>query len=136
MVFINGQGRWQPETEADIRVCIHDGTLQESHYLDMKREVGENPKKRKETAADLASFALDGGALLIGVAEDKENRAWELAPQPLHGLAERVEQVAATAVDPALFVVTQEIPSEADPTTGYLLVEVPESPSAPHMVEC
>ncbi|MBZ5736920.1 AlbA family DNA-binding domain-containing protein [Nocardioides mangrovi] len=132
---INGEGQWQPETEADIRACIDDADLQESHYLDMKREVGDNPRKRKETAADLASFALDGGALLIGVAENKENRTWELAPQPLNGLAERIEQVAASAVDPALFVATHEIPSAADPTTGYVFVQIPQSPSAPHMVD-
>jgi hypothetical protein len=134
-LIINGQTRWQPESEADIAAAIDEGILQESHYLDMRRQVGDNAKQRKETAADLASFAMDGGGLLIGVEEDKEQHTWRLAPQPLAGLAERIEQVAASVADPALFVVTHEIPSQADPTVGYVYVEVPASAVAPHMVE-
>jgi hypothetical protein len=134
-LLINSQSRWQPTSEAEISQAIDGDLLHESHYLDMKRQVGDNTRQRKETAADLASFALDGGGLLIGIEEDKENRTWSLAPQSLDGLSERVEQVAASAVDPALFVVTHEVRSEADPSQGYLFVEVPASPRAPHMVE-
>jgi hypothetical protein len=109
--------------------------LGESHYIDVKREAGASPGARKETARDLASFAMDGGALLIGLEEDKPNRTWRPKPQPLAGLPERLEQIATTTVDPPLFIVTTVIPSRDDPSRGYVHAEVPPSASAPHMVE-
>ncbi|MGP3951309.1 AlbA family DNA-binding domain-containing protein [Streptomyces sp. 7N604] len=126
--------RWSPKTEAEIQSAIDDGLLEESHFLDLKREVvtkGDN----RETARDLASFAIDSGLLIIGVAEDKENRTFSLAPQPLSGLAEKIENVAHTIPDPPLSVVTHPIRSETDPSRGYLVVHVPASPAAPHMVD-
>ena len=129
------QPRWRPESEADIRSAIDAGLITESHYIDMKREVGDTPNKRKETAKDLSSFGLDGDALLIGVTEDKAGGEFTLAPQPLAGVIERIDQIAEMAIDPSLPVVSVSIPSDADPTVGYLLVHVPPSPRAPHMVD-
>ena len=126
---------WRPRSEADIQRAIDDGLLSENHYLDCKREIGATPGERKETARDLASFAIDGGALLIGVAEDKANRTFTLAPQPLRGLVERVEDIAGAIIDPSLDVVPHEIESEQQEGYGYLLVEVQPSPVAPHMVD-
>ncbi|TDD64985.1 hypothetical protein E1293_40860 [Actinomadura darangshiensis] len=83
----------------------------------------------------MASFAIDGGTLIVGIAEDKDNRAFTLAPQPLKGMAEKMEQIARSIPDPPLNVITQEIESEADPTTGYLIIHIPASPAAPHMVD-
>lgn len=127
--------RWRPTTEQQLRAAIDEGVLSETHYLDAKREVGATAGARKETARDLASFAIDGGALLVGVDEDREAGSWGLAPQPLAGLAERVEQIATQVVDPPLFVYTTGIPSTADPTLGYLMVHVPASTRAPHLVD-
>lgn len=127
--------RWSPTTEADIKEVVDSAALAESHYIDVKREVGDTPSKRKETAKDLSSFAIDGGALLIGVHEDKATQTFSLAPQPLSGLVEKIENVAATAIDPPLSVVVVEIPSEEAPETGYVLVNVPPSAYAPHMVD-
>ena len=69
---------WRPRSEPDIQRAIDDALLSETHYLDCKREIGAAPGARKETARDLASFDIDGSALLIGVDEDKANRtsAW------------------------------------------------------------
>src|SRR5260370_629374 len=126
---------WRPRSEADIQRAIDNALLSETHDLDCKREIGAAPGERKETARDLASFAIDGGALLIGVGEDKANRTFSLAPQPLSGLAERVEDIAGTIIDPPLDVVPHEIKSEQQQGSGYLLVEVRPSPFAPHMVD-
>jgi hypothetical protein len=126
--------RWSPKDEAAIRGVVQRGWLAESHHIDVKREVGESRGGRKETARDLASFAIDGGALLIGIEEDKANRTFLLTPQPLNGLMERLEQVAAFVIDPPLTIIPEEIPSRDDPTIGYLLVHVPPSSFAPHMV--
>ncbi len=124
-----------PRSEADLQRAIDGALLRETHYLDCKRESGETSGERKETARDLASFAIDGGALLVGVDEDKNNRSFSLAPQPLTGLVERVEDIAATIIDPPLDVTPYEIKSEQQQGCGYLLVEVRPSPFAPHMVD-
>lgn len=105
------QPRWQPRAEQDITEAIDGGLIAETHYLDLKREFGRSSGERKELGRDLASFAIDGGALLIGLAELKEERTWRLAPQPLDGLAERVEQIATQLIDPPLSVQATDIPS-------------------------
>ena len=126
--------RWSPKNETEVREAVAQGWIAESHHIDVKREIGDSRGDRRETARDLASFAIDGGALLIGVEEDKANRTFSLAPQPLDGLMEKLEQVAAFVVDPPLTIISEEIPSIDDSTSGYLLVHVPPSSSAPHMV--
>jgi hypothetical protein len=125
---------WLPESEAEIQHAIDDGSLSETHYLDCKREVGLKGD-RKETARDLASFAIYGGGVLIGVEEDKANRVFTLAPQPLAGLAERIENLAWSTIDSPLDVTPHEIESKRGGGLGYLLVEVRPSPFAPHMVD-
>lgn len=152
------QPRWDPRTEADLQAAIDEGLIEESHYLDLKEKTPSRKGDNKETARDLASFAIDGGTLIIGIGEDKENRRFFLAPQPLKGQAEKIEQTARFNTDPPLSVITQEIPAEpgasggdadddtsADgaedqaaeqaPAVGYLVVHVPASPVAPHMVD-
>jgi hypothetical protein len=123
--------RWTLGSEDDIDAAIGSRVLEETHYLECKREVGGN----KELARDLAQFALDSGSLLIGVEEDKATNTWQRYPVPLNGLPERIEQVAQHAIDPPLVVIPRAIPSKDDPSIGYVFVEVPASPVAPHMVE-
>ncbi|MFE3126660.1 helix-turn-helix domain-containing protein [Streptomyces hydrogenans] len=123
-----------PKTEADLQAAVDGGLFEESHYLDLKKapnSKGDN----KELARDLVSFAVDGGTLIIGVQENKDSRTFELAPQPLNGLPEKIEQVARTIPDPPLTVLTEEISTAAGDGTGYLIVHIPASPVAPHMVD-
>jgi hypothetical protein len=127
--------RWSPTTEAALLQAFREGIFDEGHFYEAKSTVGESKSGRKETARDLASFAVDGGTFIIGVAEDKEIRQFDPAPVPLAGYAERVEQVASNLVDPPLTLRISEIPSEEKPGHGYLVVEVPASPVAPHMVD-
>ncbi|MFF0249971.1 AlbA family DNA-binding domain-containing protein [Streptosporangium sandarakinum] len=134
-IYLSAQNpRWTPKTETDLQKAISDGLLDESHHLDLK-EVPATKGDNREAARDMASFAIDSGTLIIGIAEDKANRTFTLAPQPLNGLAEKMEQIAHSICDPALTVLTEEIPSDADPTSGYLVVHIPASPAAPHMVD-
>jgi predicted HTH transcriptional regulator len=119
-------------TEAELKAALEAGLLEESHALDLKRELGPSgTSTNKALAQDLASFAIDGGQLLIGVAEDP----LELHPVPLDGLAERVESVSLSRIDQPLQVSAIRILSVDDPSCGYLLVTVPASPLAPHMVD-
>lgn len=130
----SGNPRWMPKTEADLQAAVDGGLFEESHHLDLKKapsSKGDN----KELARDLVSFAVDGGTLIIGVQENKESRTFELAPQPLNGLPEKVESVARSIPDPPLNVITEEISSAAEDGTGYLVVHIPASPVAPHMVD-
>ena len=115
-LFLSAENpRWAPETEADLQAAIDEGLIGETHYLDLKESLGGKADNR-ETARDLASFAIDGGALIIGIAEDKPNRTFRLAPQPLNGLAERIENATRQLTDPQLSVLTTAIPAAADPT--------------------
>jgi predicted HTH transcriptional regulator len=130
-----GNPRWTPGNEADVQAGIDRGLLGESHYLDLK-QVPATRGDNKEAARDLVSFAVDGGTLIYGIAEDKANRTFALAPQPLNGLAEKMEQIALSSlVDPVLTVACEEIPSDADPAGGYLVIHIPASPVAPHMAD-
>lgn len=126
--------RWMPKTEADLQAAIDGGLFEESHHLDLKK-APNSKSDNKELARDLSSFAVDGGTLIIGVQENKESRTFELAPQPLNGLPEKIEQVARTVPDPPLTVITEEISAAAEDGTGYLIVHIPASPVAPHMVD-
>ncbi|SEF38423.1 Putative DNA-binding domain-containing protein [Amycolatopsis pretoriensis] len=109
--------------------------MREHHWIDVKLEVGGSEGAKKEFARDVASFANDGGLLVIGVAEDKANRAFSMASVPLVGLPEQVDQILRSRCDPPLFVQCHPIEDPANPGSGVLLVEVPPSPLAPHMVD-
>ncbi len=127
--------RWVPRSEGDILAGIERGLLAETHYMDIKREVEATSRGRKELARDIASFAIDGGTLLIGIEEDKENRTWIPAPQQLDGLGERVEQIATSQIDPPVYVSCVDLPSGADERTGYLVITIAQSGQSPHMVD-
>jgi hypothetical protein len=51
---------WVPQSEHDLLVA-RDGTIEENHHLEFKRQTGTTDGERKETARDLASMAADGG---------------------------------------------------------------------------
>lgn len=127
--------RWTPHTEADLDDAIRQGLLEETHHLELKREIATGRNANKELARDLASFAVDGGTYIIGIEEDKQHNTMRLSPLPLSGLAERIEQVARMIPDPPLAVLCRSITSTQDPSRGYLMVHVPPSGTAPHMVE-
>lgn len=126
--------RWMPTSEAELQAAIDGGLFEESHYLDLKK-VPSSKSDNKELARDLSSFAIDGGTLIIGVAENKESRTFHLDPQPLKGMPEKIEQVARFIPDPPLSVITETLDSAAGDGTGYVIVHVPASPAAPHMVD-
>lgn len=53
----------------------------------------------------------------------------------LAGLPERIDQVARSTVSPPLEVHPLVVPGEGVPGQGYVVVRVPPSPEAPHMVD-
>lgn len=129
---------WLPDTEGELHTALTGGLLDENHHLELKRQIPEGRGENRETARDLASLAVDGGRIIVGIDEGdpEQGRAASLSPVPLHGLAERLEQVALTRIDPPLQPRTHSVSAEGEQHGfGYLLIDVPASPQAPHMVD-
>lgn len=124
--------RWEPRAEDDLRTAIEGGLFEETHWVELKRELSTGKAANQELARDLASFAVHGGTLIIGVAEGDDGL--DLAPQPLEGVPERIEQVARSIPDPPLHVFSHTISSRESLKEGYLVVSIPPSADAPHMV--
>jgi hypothetical protein len=129
------KGRWAPAAWSDVVEAAAGGLLDESHWIDLKQDLpAGKPKHNTDLAKDLASLAVDGGLLLIGV-EDADSRAGNVCGVELAKLADRVDQVARGKVHPPLVVRCHEVPDPDRPGWGCLLVHVPPSAQAPHMVD-
>jgi len=121
---------WLPKTEAEIVNVINSGILEESDSFDAKEELSKN----QEIAKDVAAMANNGGVIIYGMGEDERGRVTRLTPILLQGLAERVDAIVRSSIAEPPIIHTTTIPTEADPTIGYLVVFVPPSERAPHMV--
>lgn len=129
------KGRWTFRTWSDVVEAAAGGLLDESHWLDLKQELPAGKRKdNTELAKDLASLAVDSGLLVIGV-EDDDGRAGNVCGVELAGLRDRVDNVARDKVRPPLVVRSQEIPDPDRQGWGCLMVHVPLSAQAPHMVD-
>jgi hypothetical protein len=122
---------WIPKTESEINDVVERGDLEESATFDAKREL---PSNNSEIAKDIAAMANDGGVLIYGIGEDKNKRLTELNPILLKGEAERITQIVQTSVSEPPRITISGIPTSQDPSKGYLVVVVPASIRAPHMV--
>ena len=120
-------------TATELVRRISDGLFDEGHHLEAKREIPSGSGSNRELGRDLASLAVDGGHLVVGVNEDKTTGTFSPHPVPLDGLAERIDQVARERITPHLIIRCRELPTT--PGDGFLIVEVPPSPDAPHMVD-
>ncbi|WP_231639730.1 AlbA family DNA-binding domain-containing protein [Mycobacterium sp. Marseille-P9652] len=123
---------WPPRTEEQIAHAAANGLLEETHYLDIKRELATGPRANRDIAKDIAAFALDGGVIVIGV--DEVTSPPKLHPIDVANLGERIESIAASSVHEAVTVYTHVVESST-PGLGYLVVEIPPSPRAPHMAD-
>ncbi len=126
-----------PRSASELIVAIQQGILIEGHNFDAKAELEHGPRGNARLAIDLAAFAVSGGLITIGIAEDSET-ASRLIPRPIRlaGLRERVSAVGLSRVDPPLYSTTLELMDpDAGEGYGYLLIVVPPSPDAPHMVD-
>jgi hypothetical protein len=126
---------WLPDSEDRLREMLNQGLLFEWHAVDFKRELDHGRGANKEHARDMAQFAIDGGVLIIGVDDNDKTKPPQRSPVELEGLPERLDQIAHTLIDEPLHVRTQSIDAPGQPGKGYILVMVPPSPSAPHMVD-
>jgi hypothetical protein len=123
---------WIPKTEKEITEAAANRTLEETVTFEGKREISN---KSVDIATDLSAFAnSSGGVLIYGLAEDTDRKLTVLNPIKLKGERERIDQIVRTCVDEVPFLKTSAIETQNDPSIGYLVVVVPPSERAPHMV--
>lgn len=127
--------RYTARNEADLLRLIEEGLLEEDHHTELKREVPSGKGSNRELGRDLASLAIDGGVLYVGLAEGGEGQPPSLHPVELAGLPERIDQVARSVVSPPLAITIATVTATAEDGHGYLIVSIPPSGDAPHMVE-
>jgi hypothetical protein len=120
---------WIPESEQEIRAVVAAG-LVETATFDAKAMLGRS----QDIAEDVGAMSTEGGVLLYGVAEDEHRRPTILDPIDLAGARLRVDQVVSSGISEPPDIHMRELPSDAGPGKGYLVVHVPQSPRAPHQV--
>ncbi len=122
----------------DLVAAVQAGALTETQWVELKAALPAAASKANlELARDLASLSVDGGVLLIGV-RDPGGTAQDLvgSDDPLDALKGRVDQVAgSTRIQPPLHLQLTAVRHPDDATRHVLLVAVPASPEAPHMVD-
>ena len=124
---------WLPETETELERAIAAGEVRETASFDAKAALPP-PGRNKDLAKDICAMTVDGGVLLYGLGGDDPTRPNSLQPIDLAGAAERIDQVAQTGISepPALDI--RDIASSTQDGRGYLVVAIPASPRAPHML--
>lgn len=138
MIFVNNQFRtllfmWIPQNEQDIITATTNGSLEETITFDAKREISS---KNVDLAKDVSAMAnTSGGSIVFGIGEDSNKRLTILAPFELKGQREKIDQVIQTSISEIPLFKLFAIESQADSTKGYIVLVIPPSERAPHMVE-
>jgi hypothetical protein len=132
-----------------LRLALeHDVYPAERHYLDFKLAVytpesvdgktlkGTSKAKAHDgLARNMASFGIRGGHLIYGVREDKEQHLFQPVEMDLpEHIESTVVDVARTRIRPSLDVIPHVLSRPDQRDRGFLVIEIPESPNAPHMV--
>ncbi len=124
---------WIPKTVDELISAVQTRSLKESHVLDAKEELPPS-KKNFDIAKDVAAMANDGGVLIYGVGEDDHGCLTDLTPIPLKGAKERIQNVVSSGIFNAPPISIRQFDDPDDSSKGYLVVVVPQSEFAPHMV--
>lgn len=123
---------WIPKTEAEINHAVANKSLAETVIFDAKKEI---PAKNPETAKDVSAMAnTSGGVLIYGIDEDENGFPTVSSPISLEGQSERIEAIIRSSIEEVPVFKVTPIQTEADNSKGYLVVFVPPSERAPHMV--
>jgi len=123
--------------EERLRALVTAG-ISEDQDIDFKQaRFDYGPKGTFEISKDIAAMANQvGGLIVIGIAEDDQARADDLIPVKLED-AERVRMLttAADRVHPQVpGLEVHMIGTGSDDGSGYYVISVPHSASAPHGV--
>jgi hypothetical protein len=120
---------WRPKSYQDVERAV--GELSEAADLDFKRDVGASVK---DLAKDAAAMSIEGGVIVIGM-DERGGQATALTPVPLEGTPERIQQVVDSRVRPPVAVEIESIRESPDHQDGFVVVTVPASSLAPHMID-
>jgi schlafen family protein len=133
---------WDKITKEDIERLVTDGVA-ESHTLDYKQELpNDSPQSRLDFLCDVAAFAnASGGDLIFGIREKREVGKPTAVPEGFERLKPRgtwdetkrtLESAMRTGIEPTLAIKINHF--EGLPEGPVLIVRVPPSWAAPHMV--
>ena len=137
--FYMGPGRpaLLVSTWGDLVAAAQAGVLTETQWVELKLALPATSREANlELARDLASLSVDGGVAMIGVrnpgrsAEDVQGNT-----DDLESLRSRVSQIATARVRPPLDVTLTTLQHPDGDGRHVLVVTVPASASAPHMVD-
>lgn len=133
------RGRLQVSTWNELVSAVQAGSMTETQWVECKLAIpATSPGANMELAKDLASLTVDGGVLVIGV-RDKAKAVQDVegTTDDIETLKDRISSIAGqTRVQPNMHVVFGEPLLNPDGSGRYaLLVAVPQSPAAPHMVD-
>lgn len=125
---------WIPEKEQDILTATANGSLEETLTFEAKKELP--PKnKNSEIAKDASAMAnTAGGVIIFGIGEDVSGRPTIPTPFELKGEREKIDNIIRTSVSEVPSYTISAIESQLDTTKGYLVLVIPPSERAPHMV--
>ncbi|MEZ0115835.1 hypothetical protein ABH920_009877 [Catenulispora sp. EB89] len=142
--------RLVPTEHASLTAAVADGLLPtERAWIDFKREFYPSTwptdaqakaqlraKKHRDLATDMAAMAVSGGFLVVGVEEHKKAKTFTPYPATLYpGMREAIDALARDLIDPPVYVEITEAEDPANLGYGFLIIEVLESPVAPHRVD-
>lgn len=128
-----GVGKVPLSTWDEVVTAAGGGLLEETQWVELKEMIGPpNKAVNRELAKDLASLSVHGGVLVFGV----KDKVYEVVGCDTTDLGQRISQVAKIGVHPPLTpVIYPAITDPGDSTKSVLVVEVPASAQAPHMVD-
>lgn len=125
----------QWNTAEELIAAASGNSLQESRGLDGKKGLPESsPRGNAEIAKDVSAMTVHGGILVYGIGEDASKMLTVVNAIPLADQKERIDNVVNNGVDPRPEFHVHELPLADGSGNGFLVVEVPLSPLAPHMV--
>lgn len=126
---------WFPTTTEELSEAIDAGSLpRESAAFEVKAQLPEKSKS-SDIAVDVAAMATDGGVIVYGITENKSAGTFNASPVTLQGAKERISDVVSSHVRERIEFYVHELALDDDPTKGFIVVDVPASVRAPHMVE-
>jgi hypothetical protein len=121
----------------DQVAALVNGAVPEDYDLDFKKPLyGNKDQDKRDLAGDVAAMAnTAGGLIILGMDEDDQARA-TATPGVALSDAEHNRMCLIVAAQVAPLPVFHILPKEdpARPGTGFYLIAVPRSPSAPHAV--
>ena len=125
-------------TYSDVEGLTSSGEP-ESVILDYKTVIAGKPKDRAELAKDVSALANSaGGYIVIGVEEKRGKPVHPPTGLPRmldgHKVEEWIGQVVASNISPRVPVTIRPIDHGTHPDKCLVVIHVPVSPRAPHMV--